>query len=83
MAFGQRVSVIFGGNSYRGLGIYVPARVMGQFVIFCLGYEFAVIMGNCYPGYQSQKIIKRENKEGKKGTSFLPSLFSSYHFPFI
>ena len=24
-----------GGNSYRGLGIHVPARIMGQFAIFC------------------------------------------------
>ena len=28
-----------GGNSYRGLGIHVPAQVMGQFAIFCPGYR--------------------------------------------
>ena len=32
-----------------GLGIHVPARVMGQFAIFCLGYgsalrRFAIVM---------------------------------------
>ena len=39
------------GNSYRGLGIHVPARVMGQFAIFCLGYRscfvnLALVMGS-------------------------------------
>ena len=34
----QRYASYEGGNSYRGLGIHVPARVMGQLVIFCPGY---------------------------------------------
>ena len=39
-----------GGNSYTGHGIHVPARVMGQFAVFCPGYgscfvEFALVMG--------------------------------------
>ena len=31
-----------GGISYRGLGIHVPARVMGKFPIHCPGY------GSCF-----------------------------------
>ena len=39
------------GNSYRGLCIHVPARVMGQFAIFCPGYRscfvnLALVMGS-------------------------------------
>ena len=42
-----------GGNSYTGHGIHVPARVMGQFVVFCPGYgscfvNFALVMGLLY-----------------------------------
>ena len=40
-----------GGNSYTGHGIHVPARVMGQFAVFCPGYgscfvNFALVMGH-------------------------------------
>ena len=42
-----------GGNSYTGHGIHVPARVMGQFAVFCPGYgscflSFALVMGLLY-----------------------------------
>ena len=42
-----------GGYSYRGLGMHVPARVMGQFAIFCPGYRscfvnLALVMGSVY-----------------------------------
>ena len=42
-----------GGNSYTGHGIHVPARVMGQFAVFCTGYgscfvNFALVMGLLY-----------------------------------
>ena len=42
-----------GGNSYTGHGIHVPARVMGQFAVFCPGYgscfvNFALVMGLLY-----------------------------------
>ena len=36
-----------------------------------------------YPRYQSQKIIKRKNKDEKKVFSLLPSRFSSYQLLFI
>ena len=40
-----------GANSYRGLGIDMPARVLGQFVVVCSGYgscfvDLALIMGS-------------------------------------
>ena len=42
-----------GGNSYTGHGIHVPARVMGQFAVFCPGYgscfvNFALVTGLLY-----------------------------------
>ena len=41
------------GNSYTGHGIHVPARVMGQFAVFCPGYgscfvNFALVIGLLY-----------------------------------
>ena len=44
-----------GGNSHKGLGKHVPARIMGQFAIFCSGYgcgscfvNLALVMGQLY-----------------------------------
>ena len=39
-----------GDNFYTGLGILMPARVMGLFAVFCPGYgscfvNFAMVMG--------------------------------------
>ena len=39
-----------GANSYKGLGIHLPAKVISEFVIFCPGYwscfvNLALVMG--------------------------------------
>ena len=46
-----------GSNSYTGHGIHVPARIMGQFAVFCPGYgscfvNFALVMGLPYGDLQ-------------------------------